>query len=677
MYKTQTACKPVTYLLAAVLMTVTTLGVHPTALFGQTNTTWKGGSGKWSEATKWTNGIPTGNFNAFIDGGNPLASLVTMDIGPSVVGLTVDAGDGLVIPDGASLIVSGNIANAGTISMRGSGIGTSLRFESPNEILKGAGKLTLSDNINNAIFGQFANASLVNQSTIQGAGVISVPLTNRGTTAATSTTGTHLIIEGGVQGVPVTNSGILEATNGATLELMNTVNNLGTIRAVKGTVLLNFTTVNNTGGTLLAMSGSTVLLAGATVNSGTLQTMGTGKFTQGSGIATVNGVTNAGTYVVQDGGSLALMGTITNTGTISLEETHLTTSLVLRGISVTLQGSGKVVGVFTIEGETGNETLINKSTIAGAGNIGLNLMGLDNQGTIIANQSTPLQIQTNSTGFRNTGTLSVTNGHELDIIGSFDNFSGSTLSVGTYAVTGTLLFERANILTNAANITLTGASSQIVDQNNNSALANFAANSSKSSFTLIGGRSFTTTGDPGQVFRNAGTVRVTSNCAFTVSGTTPTYLQTAGQTTVDGTLTAGVINLMGGSVFGTGTVSGSFQSRGTVNIGDALMQAGRLAIAGPYAQNSSGVLNADIGGTIAGTQYDQLNATGAASLAGTLNIHLINGFVPAVGDTFMILKCSSRGGKFTTVSGTGINPTEHFVVQYNSNNVTLRVVSGP
>ena len=47
-----------------------------TSASAQTNTNWKGGSGNWSDATKWTSGVPNGNFNVFIDGGNRLNSAV-------------------------------------------------------------------------------------------------------------------------------------------------------------------------------------------------------------------------------------------------------------------------------------------------------------------------------------------------------------------------------------------------------------------------------------------------------------------------------------------------------------------------------------------------------------------------------------------------------------------------
>jgi hypothetical protein len=64
------------------------------------------------------------------------------------------------------------------------------------------------------------------------------------------------------------------------------------------------------------------------------------------------------------------------------------------------------------------------------------------------------------------------------------------------------------------------------------------------------------------------------------------------------------------------------------------------------------------------------------SLNGTLNIKLINGFIPAIGDTFTILTGSAVTGTFATVNGLSINGSEHFTITYNSTNVTLKVVSG-
>jgi len=164
---------------------------------------------------------------------------------------------------------------------------------------------------------------------------------------------------------------------------------------------------------------------------------------------------------------------------------------------------------------------------------------------------------------------------------------------------------------------------------------------------------------------------------LTVGGTTNSYSQTAGTTTVDGTLagngTAG-ISVTGGTVQGAGTLKGNVSSSAAINVGDA-GKAGLLSITGTYTQLSSGTLNVSVGGTTVGAQYSQLKVTGAASLGGTLTAALVNGFTPTVGQTFTILTAKSISGTFTN-STIAINSTEHFVVSYTSTSVVLTVASG-
>jgi hypothetical protein len=99
-------------------------------------------------------------------------------------------------------------------------------------------------------------------------------------------------------------------------------------------------------------------------------------------------------------------------------------------------------------------------------------------------------------------------------------------------------------------------------------------------------------------------------------------------------------------------------------------------VSGTYHQNLGGALNIAIGGTTPGTKYDQLNVTGAATVNGTLNLSLINAFVPTVGSTFEILNASSVSGTFSTVNGTAINGSEHFVVACDTTDCDVTVASG-
>jgi hypothetical protein len=178
---------------------------------------------------------------------------------------------------------------------------------------------------------------------------------------------------------------------------------------------------------------------------------------------------------------------------------------------------------------------------------------------------------------------------------------------------------------------------------------------------------------------NSGSVNIHGGTALNVTGTGSKYTQTAGTTTVDGTLTAnGGIAFSGGSAFGSGTNGGAVTSSGTITPGDSSATTGILTVKGAYTQTPTGTLDISIGGTKAGSQYDQLNVTNSnsAKVNGTLNLSLINGFVPAIGTTFDILNASTVSGTFSTVNGTKINGSEHFVVTCDSTDCDVTVVAG-
>jgi hypothetical protein len=98
---------------------------------------------------------------------------------------------------------------------------------------------------------------------------------------------------------------------------------------------------------------------------------------------------------------------------------------------------------------------------------------------------------------------------------------------------------------------------------------------------------------------------------------------------------------------GDGTVSGSVVNRATVAPG---VGVGTLHIDGAYVQSGTGKLQIELGGTTPGTNYDQLSVTSVASLAGMLNVSLVDGFSPAVGNTFNILDALTFNGIFSTIT---------------------------
>jgi hypothetical protein len=86
---------------------------------------------------------------------------------------------------------------------------------------------------------------------------------------------------------------------------------------------------------------------------------------------------------------------------------------------------------------------------------------------------------------------------------------------------------------------------------------------------------------------------------------------------------------------------------GVVAPGSAL---GELTIAGDYEQSADGTLQIQLGGATAITEYDRLIVTGDATLAGMLDVTLLNGFAPTPSQSFDILNWGSRAGEFSSVT---------------------------
>jgi hypothetical protein len=97
---------------------------------------------------------------------------------------------------------------------------------------------------------------------------------------------------------------------------------------------------------------------------------------------------------------------------------------------------------------------------------------------------------------------------------------------------------------------------------------------------------------------------------------------------------------------GTTTINGlPFNNSGTVDI-----RSGILAATGGYTSSSNALLNCALGGTLAGTNYGQLQVAGAVNLNGALSVDFVNGFLPALNDSFTVVTAGTRSGTFGSFS---------------------------
>ncbi len=133
----------------------------------------------------------------------------------------------------------------------------------------------------------------------------------------------------------------------------------------------------------------------------------------------------------------------------------------------------------------------------------------------------------------------------------------------------------------------------------------------------------------------------------TIIGST---LVTTGSTTISPTASmtgAGTLR-SDGALSGNFDISVNLENRGAFSPGNS---AGAAGVDGDFTQTALGRLNIEIEG-LAPNQHDRLFITGAASLAGELDVALGGGFTPDWGDRWSILNFGSVSGDFDTITFT-------------------------
>ena len=278
------------------------------------------------------------------------------------------------------------------------------------------------------------------------------------------------------------------------------------------------------------------------------------------------------------------------------------------------------------------------------------------------------------------GILSIAPGAALNIGGS----AGKTLSQRTINNQGNILLHDQATVACGTGATLNNLASGTLDIQTDAAL-NFS-NASPMLVINNAGRFVKSAGTQTSLIaanlNNSGTIEVKAG-TLQFQGS---WSQTAGSTTVDAGAVLGgtLLSIGGGTLAGNGTIQAAVVNDGVTSPGGS---PGTLSL-GPgqsYQQAASGTLRIELGGHNPGTQYDQLVVGGSASLAGTLELPLINGFVPHPGDQFQILTCATQTGRFSQINPPAVsgavwvahsNGTNVSVVLANQVNVAQPVLSG-
>ena len=347
-------------------------------------------------------------------------------------------------------------------------------------------------------------------------------------------------------------------------------------------------------------------------------------------------------------GAVTFTGDTSNLSTVIVGSTGQG-SLTIDGGSSLSKAFSSYVGF--LSGSLGNVTVSN-GTWASSGEL---FMGYSGTGSLTISGGTV----SNTNGFAgvnagSTGTVNVSGGNWTNsgnlTIGSAGNGTlnltgNGTVSVGSGLLslagssgkTGTLNLGNGTAAGTLSAATITGGNGTAVVNINQSGSYTLGSNmTGRLSLNHIGTGTTTLTGNStyaGNTTISAGTLLLAGggslgNGAVAVNG---------GQFTVNGAVgNGGVAVGNGATLAGNGTISGavSIASGGTLAPGNSpgIINTGNLSLA------AGSLLSAEItgSGTVAGTDYDQVNVTGTISLLGNLTLTLTS-YTPADGQLIFLI----------------------------------------
>ena len=408
---------------------------------------------------------------------------------------------------------------------------------------------------------------------------------------------------------------------------------------------------------------------------------------------------NNGVIEAVAGATLSISGSGTNNGTITASGGGTVTLVdwINNGVIEGLSGSSLSITNWTNNGtitEDGGGTAslggswINNNTLGVSGSSSLNLSG---SGTWAAT-ATALTTDAAST-VQFFGSITA-NGGTLDFGGGgLLHLFGGTLINGVLTMEADSRLELSGGILNNFTITNHGAATWT---SGNVTLINGSAFNNAGTFddqtdgtfgsddfvcpTFTNSGTFIKSGGTGVTqmktdFLNSGLVEIQQGILNIGCG----YVQTGGSTVVTGGAITGPVEFQGGSI--EGPITGDVINSGEVSIPPSTTPTTTSS----YTQSGLGSLTEQIGGTIPGIEYGQIQVTGNVNLAGNLYVSLIHEFRPHLNDEFLIINKLSSGPITGWFSGlpegstvwAGVYGFEISYVGGDGNDVTLNVTHSP
>jgi hypothetical protein len=413
------------------------------------------------------------------------------------------------------------------------------------------------------------------------------------------------------------------------------LNATGTVNIDGGSVDLQ--TLTDNGGTINFTAGSLSYLGNLTV--GVSGLLGTDLTLTGTRQLTLDGTTTVDAFhtLTLDGGSFSTGSLVVN-GTIAFNAGTLS---VTGAGGLTIGAGGPLGSAFTLgAGRTLNVTdtaTINSGALLVIESGGaLNAGTLANSGTVVLDGAAAVLGGTtiNNNGLvRGEGTISA----------NLTNTAGGEIR----AQSGKTLTFTGTSGPNAGTINLQGGSLEFSQPLTNSATGQILGRG----MLNVAGAGLTNSGHIalssgvsdvfGDVTNNTGN----ASLGITVSGNADVTFWD------DVTNSSGLFRVSAGS---SATFFGAFAGAGISGTGDVYFEAditpgsspGIAAFGGNVQLGELATLQIELAGTAPGTLYDQIQVSGQLSLAGTLDVTLINGFAPQAGQFFDILDWASLAGAF-------------------------------
>jgi T5SS/PEP-CTERM-associated repeat protein len=662
-------------LAAAAFLVIAAVGRGALALTSSWNTL----NGNFNTAGNWTNGVPGSGDTAVFRRGTAVSYTVTfpgaglrsdpidfvsdqLHIGSNTVSFvdgtdfnhvvvpstytldnttTSESGRGIIIGETGSDTAAVLTTRLATLSSIAATIGDAADSNGTLNVSAGTFNISGSSSDHELIIGNGGTAALniqngadVNVSGTSGDSVIGSAVGSHGTATVTGSGSTW----------SAGNSLSVGANGAGTLN----VNSSGMVSTSHALTIGSIGTVNLSGGTLQAES---IANSGAfNFNSGTLKITGTSGLTIGAGGGFVNGL------------ALGAASTLSVTNQLTINgATNVSAGGQIRSATGDIGKNSGANATLLIDGSNSKWTIGGKLSVGSSGgagtlhltngaqlttgdvSLGTSLATMPSNGTaMIDGAGTKWTIADGSflsIGDDSAGSVSITGGGMVS--------GNAIVNVGGQGVPGFHDAVGALTIDGSGSALNLGAGTLIVGDGNDSTGTLSCTNGAQISTAEghigwhAGSNGFATIDGAGTQWSDMADIRIGEGGPGTL------VISNGAMVSVGSSINQSLSVDAHGTLKGNGKVNGSVSNTGIVAPGVSL---GPLTITnGNYTQTNGGTLQIEIGGTTAGSQYDQLLISGTATLNGTLAVSLTGNFLPGAGDSFNILDWSTLVGGFASL----------------------------